>query len=406
VRTAHLLLLSLLFTTAVAAQSFEEVAGVRLNDTTPRSTRAIAVGGASDSLGDVDIVANPATLTNVKHAMVSVQGTRNSLGFTSLLGTYPLDLKGWTDATSLSQVAAAIPIRGLVAGVYYAAEPRMQGAGARATSFGTTPYAPLQCPTCVTSAVGGPSAFDRAERRYGVALAWERGPVAVGAGAEWQRLREDVEPLRITAGNDPSSPGPVQGERVFRGVDGRDVVANAGVRWRVSPRLALAAAYNGAGSFTRTTSVCAIDIVHVSTCTSAVALLATTTERLPDAWRAGVSFAATDRLRLVAEEVRRHYGRLAAEPYSTFGLSFHDLYHDVTELHAGAEYKLASLALRAGWWRDPSRYDSPYNQFHVTETHRTFGAGINVGSARLDVAYDHSSLATQRRAVAGITLGL
>jgi len=193
-------------------------------------------------------------------------------------------------------------------------------------------------------------------------------------------------------------------------VDGRAVVPNAGLRWRVTPRIALAAAYNGAGSFTRTTSVC--NLKQQATlrddyliCLSAVAPLASSTERLPDAWRAGASFAATERLRLVAEGVRRHYTKLADDPYTVLGHAGRAPYNDVTELHAGVEYRLRSVALRAGWWRDPSRFDIVPN-YGQTVTHYTFGAGIGVGRARLDLAYDYASLAMQRRAVAGITFGL
>ena len=71
----------------------------------------------------------------------------------------------------------------------------------------------------------------------------------------------------------------------------------------------------------------------------------------------------------------------------------------------GSTSPLRSVALRAGWWRDPSRFDFVPG-FGTTVTHRTFGAGINVGRARLDLAYDHANLAAQRRAAVGLGFGL
>lgn len=402
-RTAQLLLLSLFLTSAASAQTFEQLAWMRLNDTTPRTTRAVALGGASDSLGDADMAANPATLINVKRATVSVQGARNSLDRMPFIGVLPPDYSNWTYATGLSQVAAAIPAGNFAAGVYYASEPRLQSATPLVTSFGGAPYAALQCRVrCDYVSLGADPPFDRSDRRYGIALAWERGPIAIGAGAERQRLYELSEPLRIGAkdGGPPS-----QIERVFRRVDGSAVVANAGLRWRVTPRFAVAAAYNGAGTFTRTTSACNAS-ADFTACSSAAGDLATTTVHQPDAYRASLSFAATARLRVVAEEVRRKYGKLAYEPSEVYAEGDHPPYHDVTELHAGAEYKLASVFLRTGWWRDPSRFASPDYVARERVEHRTFGAGIDVGKARLDLAYDHASQPLQRRAVVGLGFGL
>ena len=48
---AQSLLLFTLLTTTASAQSFEQLGFLRLNDTTPRSARTTALGGANDSLG-------------------------------------------------------------------------------------------------------------------------------------------------------------------------------------------------------------------------------------------------------------------------------------------------------------------------------------------------------------------
>ncbi|HKS22508.1 MAG TPA: hypothetical protein VJZ76_06910 [Thermoanaerobaculia bacterium] len=413
-RTAQALLLSILFTGAASAQTFEQLGFLRLNDTTPRSTRAVALGGASDP-ADADMAANPATLASVKRPMFLLQAARNSLGTTQFLNPVTSQPNS-IGSSSLSQGAVAVPLGNIVLGVYAASEPRVQGPGSGATSFGVVPYGrPICMGLCSYYFPLAEGSFARHERRYGVALAEERGAFAFGLGAEVQRVEETAEIVRLAIVTIPlaSAPGPTT--RVFRRVDGRAIVPNAGVRWRVSPRLALAAAYNGAGSFTRTMSACNIQFHEWLTCTSALTQIGSSAERLPDAIRAGASFAATEHLRLAAEAVRRNYSHLASDESTIFDIAQRWPYRNVTELHAGVEYTLSSLplSLRAGWWRDPSRFDAeqfvfpaPPAAINQSVRHTTFGAGVNVGSARFDVAYDHSSLALQRRAVAGITFGL
>src|ERR1044071_546170 len=174
-----------------------------------------------------------------------------------------------------------------------------------------------------------------------------------------------------------------------------------GVRWRVSPRLAVAAAYNGAGSFTRTTRSCNVAEARSEwlTWTSSLMLIGESRELLPNAVRAGAAFAVTDRLRLAAEAVRRNYSKLANDGYSLYsGYGDRLAYTDVTELHAGVEYKLASLpvTLRAGWWRDPAHTNrAAIFPFDQTVRHTTFGAGIGSGATRLGLASDHWRLGVQ-----------
>jgi len=38
-------------------------------------------------------------------------------------------------------------------------------------------------------------------------------------------------------------------------------------------------------------------------------------------------------------------------------------YPDVTEFHAGVEYRIGSVALRGGWWRDPAHGLEPDAQW-------------------------------------------
>ena len=410
-RSALTLLLSLLFASALSAQSLEQIGLLRLNDTTPRSTRAVSLGGAADALGDDDMVANPASIASIARPRFIVQGARNAVAVTKydLTQNSVITNRSWVDGSGLSQIAAVVPLqRGLIIGGYFASEPRLRGPDPLVTSFGTTPYETPACPTvCEYALPVANASFERRDRRSGLALGWERGGIALGIGADLQQINERIETGRALLSLSTASPMP-QNDRLFRRIDGRSIVPNAGVRWHVTPRVALAAAYNGGGSFKRRTSACNVNGFEFDSCASAVEQIGVSTVRMPDAVRAGVAFAATARLRLIGEAVRRNYSSLALDRFTVFGGESRFPYRDVTELHAGAEYRLASLpvALRAGWWRDPTRYLQRFVAPHDTVHHYTLGAGINFGAARIDIAYDGADTPMQRRALVGVVFGL
>jgi hypothetical protein len=408
VRTAQLLLLSFFLANAAAAQTLERSADLRLDDNTPRTARAAALGGTTDALGGVDMAANPATLMNVTRPMLLVQGAYASIGanrdFTR--DNVPAAETIRVDASGLSYAAAARPIGSAVLGVYYAAVPRQAGPDPLIHSFGTAPYQQMLClPPCGYLIPVHPEAFERIEHRYGLALAWKLGPFDLGAGAEMQRIREVGENVVLGMTDFTSPATVVDPERLIEHAQTREVVPNVGVRWRATPRLALAASYTGAGSLTRSTLACNAPDIESPVCSSSTELLGDGTLPMPDTLRAGVSVAATERLRLLAEGVRRGWGRQIIINVNTG----RNAYHDTTEIHAGAEYKLGSVALRAGWWRDPAHIEDGHRVFadERVVTHRTIGAGIEAGhGARLDLAYDDASLPYQRRAVVGLTFGL
>jgi hypothetical protein len=317
--------------------------------------------------------------------------------------------RAWVHSGGVSQIAALIPLqRGLVFGAYYASEPRLRGLDPLVSSFGTTAYTPPVCGTvCAFGLPVANAAFERRDRRSGVAIGWERGAISLGVGADVRQINERIEVSRALLSLAVPSATP-QNDRLIRRIDDRSIVPNAGIRWRVTPRVALAAAYNGGGSFQRTTSACNVSGFDWSSCASALEQLGTSTVRMPDTVRLGMTVAATDRLRLIGEAVRRNYSTLALDRHTIYGGEFRFPYRDVTELHAGAEYRLASLpvALRAGWWRDPTRYLQQFVAAHETVHHFTVGAGINFGAARLDVAYDDADTPMQRRAMLGVEFGL
>jgi hypothetical protein len=409
VRFAQLLFLFTVLTTSASAQSFEQLGFLRLNDTTPRSARTTALGGANDSLSEdvSDTAVNPATLASISKPRFAVQGVRNSVPAARYFigsDTFPRLVSSSISRTALSQVAAAFPVGGIVIGVYYAAEPRLQGPEPLASSFGSMPYQAVNCPSpCSVLLPVRDPAFERNDRRDGAAFGWQSGAVAIGAGAEVRELDERTEINRAIFALTGT-----QNERLFRRTNDRAIIPNAGIRWRATPRVALAAAYNGGGSFRRTTGACLVSHFEWGTCASAVAQIGESTVRMPDAYRAGATFAVTNHLRVVGEVVRRNYSNLAEDRYTIMSTSDRFPYRDVTELHAGAEYHLSSMpvALRAGWWRDPSRYLARFVAPGETVRHYTAGAGIEIGRSRLDLAYDHASDRLQRRAVIGLAFGM
>jgi len=152
-----------------------------------------------------------------------------------------------------------------------------------------------------------------------------------------------------------------------------------------------------------------LSAVSLTDCQTALAQISSSQLQMPDAYRVSLSVTPADRLQLVAEAVRRNYSNLSYEALPGQGTPFSALYRDVTELHAGAEYRLPRVALRAGWWSDPSHVSlgpfPPGYELDTTQQHVTLGAGIDVGSARIDLAYDNADAPALRRATVGVTFG-
>jgi hypothetical protein len=388
--------LTLLFTVTASAQTLEQLASIRL-DEQPMSARAAAMGGASDALSSdaSDLAVNPALIASLKRPVLSISGAETTYD------TYRFELRGLDVVTvreadnqrALAHVSAAIPWRGAVIGLYARNEPRIayltlhddDGAGLGA-------YVPV-CTGDDCGIVFGDHAWDRRERRYGVTAAFERGAFSFGAGAELQELDETYELVRAPLSN----VSVFNFDRVTYRTAGSKVVPNAGVRWRIHPRVALAAAYNGGGEHDRTEDVCSVSLFNAR-CSSELVRVGTGKAGGADALRASISVAPMERLTVTAEAVRRNYGKLGAG------------YRDTTDLHAGAEVRLPRLpiSLRAGWLRQPAKFEG----FDFLELpsgsveHRTYGVGLDVAGARIDVAYDDADAPAFRRAVVGVTFGV
>jgi long-subunit fatty acid transport protein len=405
--------LFLLFAVHASAQTFEQLTFIRLTDA-PMSARSQALGSTTDpSATDLALVAtNPAALASLQKRLLSIGVAQTSYDTIAMRfsDNFVSSFRDEATAAGIAHAAIAMPLGDFVIAGYYANEPRLRGNGPLTTAVPFRTYEPVLCDggACPTFILSAGQPFERRDTRYGLTASWQRGAIAVGAGAERRALDEQAEVLRSVIGPVPM-PGPTN-ERAFRRTSGSDVVLNAGIVWTVTPRVKLSSSYRGGGEVSRTTSVCGIEQINSLFCATNEAQLAKSTQKLPDTLRAGVSIRATDRLLLAAEAVRRGYGDLAHDDYTVFGLAADYPYRDVTELHAGAEYRVPTrvlIALRAGWWRDPARWSEssvflrgPLND---PVEHLTFGLGLDFGPAQLDVAVDNADQGGMRRASIALT---
>ncbi len=388
---------------SASAQSFEQSTFLRLHEQ-PMSARSAAMGGASDALGSdaSDLASNPALVASLKKATLSLSGTQTQYG----VSRYRIDFdtveafREARQARTLAHAALAVPVRGAVLAFYYRQDPRLHD-----RQVAPRPGIEEYFPTCLDQEhpcsylVGiDEVGFNRREQRYGMSGAWERGGLSVGGGLELRQLDEAYDLVVI------GFPGGIGRELEMRRVSGQAWVPNAGVRWRVSPRLAVAAAYNGGGSFDRADNRCRASESN-GACVSHYLPVVRGTVKSADAWRASVAIVPMERLTITAEAVRRNYGRTEIAVTSLGPQPAVFPIQNATDLHAGAEYRLRALpvSLRAGWWREePKRARGLYDPSEPGE-HRTYGAGVDVGSARVDVAYDDVDAPSMSRAIVGVT---
>ncbi|HEY0156224.1 MAG TPA: hypothetical protein VGF28_02940 [Thermoanaerobaculia bacterium] len=363
------LIVSLFVSLSIHAQSFEQITDIRLHEQ-QASVRGAAMGGVSDG----DPVLNPAAVGGVTRTFFSISGVQ-------------LDR---VDDRGLAHALAVMPAGDrLVVAAHYRGNPRVHGPAT--VLLGNVPPGTLYIPRG--------DMYDRTDRRYGVSAAWTSGNVSVGAGAELHELDE-----RAAVGLTILVDG-MHGDLVVARLTGRELVPNAGIRWRVTPRVALAAAYNGGGEFARVIDACRLVGDQPIRCSAEHARLFATKQPTPSAMRASITISPLENLTVTGEAVRRNYAAPAeARPFLA------DPLRDVTELRAGAEYRIRAIALRAGWWTDPTRYTEPeYVRLFALgrrQNHVTFGAGVDVGRARLEFAVDDAEAPALRRAVAGVTFGM
>lgn len=403
-RIARMLLIcsTLLWSLAVSAQSFEQLTFLRINEM-PMSVRSQSMGATSAD----DFSVNPAAAAGWKAASFSLAGARLSydlLDVTSIAPNHFMSRYVNVEKNDLAQVSVLVPYRSVVVGLWHRNEPQLSGLRALPIG-GFGPWQPSYCTGehCqgYLFAAMSPS-FEREDKRYGASIAWERGAFAFGASAELQQLDEQVSLQRTRFQIEPALM-----DRIVRRTSGSDVIPSVGIRWKASPKFTVAAAYNGAGSYRTTNDAC---YAAGDACGSEFARIGEMETQLPDAIRASVAYEPMDNVQLVVEAVRRNYGKLQQRDESLSADYLIGLpYDDVVELHAGAEYKISRVALRAGWWRDPARVtDTPYRDYYLGQDHEhvTFGAGFDFGAGSVDVSFDDPDDDLLRRASIGVTFSV
>ena len=405
----RLMLLLALATTPLAAQDLEGFAGMRFRFEAP-GARSAAMGGTTEALSDsFSVATNPASLAQIRERRVAVDA-RQSTDSTDFVSSGTLGNLATTRLETKSSgprgVVLILPTRHATWALFAdkpldTLSPTAQlGLGERnAVRLGIRDgqLIPIdQCnfaDGCTMASFDGPIAL-RANgqvqlERIGTALAVNLGRVSIGGAAVWNELQQQT-----------GSPF------ASNYAKGHEITWNGGVQWQIAPAVRAGASYRSGGQFE------SLQYQYEQS----------TWQRsfhTPASYGAGLAIDVRPNLTVAFDAQRVNYSDLWGSqrqgylemPNQSVVLAM----PNVTELRAGAEYRIATrlpIALRAGWWRDPSHrvravatYSGsgptvvPLEYFNLglldeDENHLT--AGIGVGSRiRLDAAIDRSEHTTR-----------
>jgi hypothetical protein len=382
--------LLLILAIPAAAQELESLAGIRLNFEQP-GARAVAMGGAA--------AGNPADLAGAARSF-SLEARRRS-SESRYVSDEQLNTIGLSSTTSGITSASLVVPRGRTTwsasydvplDIEHSTTPIVQR-----FNYGQLFLCNGRVSATICSAASPPHQFEfpvtlpvdaslRLER-FSAGGAWSAGPLALGATARYERLKQR------TAAQVPYP--------LAETIDDSDVTWSAGARWRLSSRVSVGGAYESGGAFGGERS-------FVDSPSQTIEL------HTPSSLRGGVLVDVLPRLTVAADAVRVNYSEMNHAARSTFPDQSELGYADVTELRAGLEYRLGGIALRAGWWRDPAHSFAVLNGItppgalaavaaivDEDEDHVTAGLGIGRGAVRLDASVDRGSRST--RAAVGVT---
>jgi hypothetical protein len=392
-------LIAMLFTApSLFAQIMESFAGVRFQFDDP-GARALALGGASCALqDDTNALINAAAIAGAQRSSITIEGRDREHTSTfnvpvqGLAGTAPVT----TSRRGVSSIAATFA-RGRGSYSLFADRPIDQQSDTRDIAAFPSQSEPIpqvaligerivpieECHGRWTNVEMHPMRLWSAslrESRFGGAAAWSLGSWSVGGSLRYDKLD----------GN--ASLGDVGGPATLAqgATHDHDLSWSAGFQWQVAPSARVGASYASGAQF-RTTERLADDSLR------------SLEFHTPSKARAGIAITPTPSLTLTADVVRVMYGDMTNAVLEGEGAGM----PDVTELHAGAELRLGSVALRAGWWRDPAHelrvtgasLASPslelYQLARETESHVTAGIGVGGPGLRVNAAYDHGSRSRQ-----------
>ncbi len=394
-RTLVTTLILLAVSFAVSAQEIESIAGVRL--TFDRAgARSLAMGSTGIAANDADLAStNPAAIAGAARSF-SIETRRRSLEgryiSDSALNTIGVD----SSTSAIRSAALTFPMSGLTWSFFYdqpldvhhSTEPAFRGPSAYAPFFiceGRPAVAPCNSPQMLLDLpITFPVDAQLQLQRYGAAAAWSRGPLAVGASIRRDHFRQQTAFL--------PGHGPYDG--IAENVDDTALTWSGGATWSFGSAARIGATYASGGSFAgqRTFSFDPAQPIEL---------------RTPPSFGAGISIDPLPQLTIAADAMRVRYSTMM-HGQRNINPALSELgYPDVTELHAGAEYRAGGIALRAGWWRDPAHALATFNGIlppppfsniaailESSESHVT--AGIGVGTkTRFDASVDRSKSSTR-----------
>ncbi|HEX2121105.1 MAG TPA: hypothetical protein VHL59_05620 [Thermoanaerobaculia bacterium] len=397
-RTSLIIAFVLLIPIVAAAQELESFAGVRL--TFDRAgARSLAMGSTAIASTDPNAVtANPAAIAGSARTL-SIE-TRRRTFEGRYIGDHDLNTIGVESATSgIRSATFTLPIAATTWSFFYDEPLDVQHSNASLFSAGAVDATFFVCDGRVSAtpcnspavALQLPATFplDVALRlrRYGAAAAWSRGPLAFGASLRREHLRQQ-------SGFVAAPPLFNAFSGIAETTDDTAMTWSAGATWNVARSARVGASYSSGGSFsgTRTFPVEPAQSIEL---------------RTPPSLGVGVSISPLPRLTLAADAVRVRYSAMMHDRRNVFPQGSDLGFPDVTELHAGAEYRIGSVALRGGWWRDPAHAlairngVTPPPPFHFlpalvdsSENHLTAGIGFG-GKTRFDASIDRGERSTR-----------
>lgn len=404
---------ALFVSSSLSAQDLESFAGVRLRIDAP-GARSTAMGGASEALSDAfGAATNPASLAKQRTRTAAVEArevTSDTDFFTSgTIGSFTTATYE-TRSRGVSAASLVIPTKTATWALFYDqpldievnTDPIIMAnrvANIIGVSIRDGRAVPLEecfdapaAAGCEAIAYFSAPAIARAIghlrlRRYGAAAARSFGNLDVGASAQYAELDEQFG-----------------GFGAGQTAKGRQLTWNAGLQYALSQRVRFGASYRSGAEWEGERVLPGILGEPLPVVASQF--------RTPSSYAAGLAMDVTENFTIAADAVRINYGEMIDRPSNAFtdrppefGGPIYFEFPDVTELHAGAEYRLSTripIALRAGWWREPKHrlqagsddlaFGSAINAVMLPdqdENHLTAGIGIG-DRIRFDAAFDRS----------------
>jgi long-chain fatty acid transport protein len=377
----------------VSAQELESLAGVRLTfDRSDTRSSSMGATGLAAKQGDTAAM-NPATIAGTRS--FSLDASRTTMEGRYIvspdLSTIGID----SNTTGIRKASVTLPFAGLTWSLFYDQPLDVDHSTSSALGSGlSAPYFICDGHLSSSSCGGGatvlavpatyPLDVTLNLKRYGAAAAWKSGPVAIGASLRREQLRQrsafSTAILNQYTGTAETT-------------DDSTLTWSTGATWDVTSLARVGASYSSGGSFTGVRSFEAFGPQPIEF-------------RTPSTIGLGISVDPIPQVTLAADAVRVNYSEMMHGKRNLFPQGSEIGYDDVTELHAGAEYRVGSVAVRAGWWRDPAHalaiqngvvppipFDYAAAIVDSDEDHITAGIGFG-DKTKLNAAIDRGSRST------------